>query len=44
MEADMGFVIIELIVAVDVIAGWLGFVMVGVASTIEGGVGNGAGV
>ena len=43
-EADVGFIIIELVIAVDVVAGWLGFSAVGVASTIEGGVGNGAGV
>ena len=43
-EADVGFVIIELVIAVDVVAGWLGFGAVGVASTVEGSVGDGAGV
>ena len=42
---DVGFVvIIKLVVAVDVVAGWLGFGTVGVASTVKGSVGDGASV
>ena len=44
VEVDAVFLIIELIVTADVVAGWLGLVTVGVALTIEGRVGNGAGV
>ena len=40
-EADAVLVIIKLVVAADVVAGWFGLVSVGVAATIEGGVGNG---